>query len=198
MRATAYCIDPAGWLVSTLYFDDEAARDAALAERADLVAGIAPPESPAPGMRPRRVGSAWMALPWPPAPGLSERRARLLDRAQAERDRRIFGGFTWDGSRFDSDAAVSQPRILGLKGDAIDPDSDFDPAGEPWRLADNTWRVLSRADAIAVYRAMRAHIRNHFGAFAVLEAQIHAASDADLSTIDPTQGFDVLLMEMQP
>lgn len=188
MSATAYCIDAEGWLVSALHFDDEAARDVELAARPDLVSGIAPPETTAAGLRPRRVGAAWMALPWPPAPTTAQRRAALLDRAKAERDRRVDGGFTWDGSRFDSDTAISQPRLLGLFVAAGTP--LFPADGQPWRLSDNSWRVLSALDAQSVFAALQFHLASHFAAFAAIEAQILAAADdAALSSIDLTQGW---------
>ncbi|HCP76812.1 MAG: hypothetical protein CML16_04095 [Pusillimonas sp.] len=70
------------------------------------------------------------------------------DRQQAE-----FGGFTWDGSAFDSDA-LSQSRIQGAVQLAqLDPNFSID-----WTLADNTTRTLDAADMVAVGVALGVHV----------------------------------------
>jgi len=87
------------------------------------------------------------------------------------RDSAINGTFTWDGSAFDADQ-VSQTRILGLK--VASTDAGFTP--KAWRLADNTWRTLSAADAADVWTALQAHVAGHFATFAAREAAIAAAT----------------------
>lgn len=95
---------------------------------------------------------------------------RLRD-LQRQRDGVITGGFSWDGSTFDSDD-TSQIRLIGLAQAARD--ADFEPVN--WRLADNSWRTLSAADALGVWSALKDHIRNTFAVFAALEADLVVAS----------------------
>lgn len=115
-------------------------------------------------------------------------RAELLVALRTKRDALLEGGFVWDGSPFDSDTAVSQPRILGLFTTAIA--GGIPPEGYPWRLADNTWRVLSAADATAVWGAFQAHMAGLFGAFAVHEATVAAETDvAVLRAYDVEAGW---------
>lgn len=111
-------------------------------------------------------------------------RSDLLRHLKRERDRRIEAGFVWDGSAFDSDAAISQPRLLGLFTSATA--GGIPPEGYPWRLADNSWRVLSSTDAIAVWGAFQAHLAGHFAAFAVHEAAALAATDVEV-----LRGYDL-------
>jgi len=104
-----------------------------------------------------------------PTPTLDMARADKLAEMKARRDAIIFGGMTWDGSRFDTDE-VSQARMLGAH-----------ISGQPrtWRLADNTWRNLSAAEIGAVWLALDAHVQDAFAVFAVKEAQILAAETAE-------------------
>lgn len=111
-------------------------------------------------------------------------RADLLAQAKAIRDEKLEGGFEWDASRFDSDAAVSQPRLLGLFTSAAL--GLVPPEGQPWRLADNSWRVLSASDAQAVWGAFQAHMAGLFAAFAAHEAQVLGTED-----IEALRDYDV-------
>lgn len=99
-------------------------------------------------------------------------RAVAVGECKRLRDAAIFGGFDWDGSRFDSDD-IAQSRLLGLFVQA-----QSSPASFPitWRLADNTWRALSAADAAALYAAMVAHLQGQFALFAQREADILACA----------------------
>lgn len=125
---------------------------------------------------------------WVDERSLAEIKAELLTRLRTKRDELLEGGFVWDGSPFDSDTAVSQPRILGLFTTAIA--GGIPPEGYPWRLADNTWRVLSAADATAVWGAFQAHMAGLFGAFAVHEATVAAETDvAVLRAYDVEAGW---------
>lgn len=97
--------------------------------------------------------------------------AREVDeQLQRERDRRIEGGFTWDGSTFHSDAERSQPRLLGLYGDALN--GNYTPGGEWWKLKSDAdeWRLLSAEDAVGVWLAFKEHMRACFGAYAKHQA----------------------------
>ena len=72
---------------------------------------------------------------------------------KAARSEAEFGGFTWDGSMFDSDQ-VSQARIQGAVLLATsNPDFVVD-----WTLADNTVRSLTADDLIALSQALGEHI----------------------------------------
>ena len=72
---------------------------------------------------------------------------------KAARDEAEFGGFTWDGSVFDSDP-VSQARIQGAVLLATNnPDFVVD-----WTLADNTVRRLAANDLSALSQALGEHM----------------------------------------
>ena len=87
-------------------------------------------------------------------------------RAQKE-----FAGFTWDGSVFDSDQ-TSQSRIMGAVQLA-----GMSPAFEvPWTLKDNTVRVLSAGDTVAVGAALGTHIAAIFARAQELRLEIYAAT----------------------
>ena len=72
---------------------------------------------------------------------------------KAARDEAEFGGFTWDGSMFDSDQ-VSQARIQGAVLLATsNPNFVVD-----WTLADNTVRSLTADDLTAISQALGEHV----------------------------------------
>lgn len=72
---------------------------------------------------------------------------------KAARNEAEFGGFTWDGSIFDSDQ-VSQARIQGaVLLAANNPDFVID-----WTLADNTVRSLTADDLITISQALGEHV----------------------------------------
>lgn len=72
---------------------------------------------------------------------------------KAARNEAEFGGFTWDGSIFDSDQ-VSQARIQGaVLLAASNPDFVVD-----WTLADNTVRTLTADDLITISQALGEHV----------------------------------------
>lgn len=111
---------------------------------------------------------------WIDQRSLVQQKADAAEQIKHARDAAIYGGFTWDGSRFDSDE-TSQARLLGAM---------VCGAGETWRLADNTWRHLSPADMTAIYAALADHVRAQFITFALLEAQLASANTAtELETI---------------
>ena len=71
---------------------------------------------------------------------------------KAARSEAEFGGFTWDGSIFDSDQ-VSQARIQGaVLLVTSNPDFVVD-----WTLADNTIRSLTADDLTAISQALGEH-----------------------------------------
>lgn len=119
------------------------------------------------------------------APDVADLRSELLASAKAERDRRVFGGFVWDGSVFDSDE-TSQARILGCYVSSQASPSSFPRS---WRLADNSWRCLLLTEAEPLFLALGRHLQSHFDAFGAHEASIAAASVSELSDYDVTQGW---------
>lgn len=137
-------------------------------------------------------GAGWSWDPvsenWIDERPIEDVRAQLLVSLRMQRDALLEGGFTWDGSIFDSDAAISQPRLLGLFTTSIA--GGIPPEGYPWRLKDNTWRVLSAADAQAVWGAFQTRMAGLFGAFAVHEAAVVAETDvAVLRAYDVEAGW---------
>lgn len=131
------------------------------------------------------VGGAFVAFP--PKPHASARfdfatqewvddlaKARALQWAKikAARETAEFGGFTWDGSRFDSDL-TSQSRIQGaVQLAGLDPvNFSLD-----WTLADNSVRALNAQDMTAVGAALGAHVAAQHALGRTLRSQIEAAS----------------------
>ena len=105
---------------------------------------------------------------------LSDLQAAKWAQIKRDRDEAEFGGFTWDGSPFDSDA-ISQSRIQGaVQLAAMAPGFTID-----WTLANNSVRNLSAADLAAVGVALGLHVGTQHAKARVLRAQIEAATTAD-------------------
>jgi hypothetical protein len=126
------------------------------------------PVAPTPGAR-----LMWRqgGFEWDDSRTLTEAKVSRSALMRDARDAAINGSFIWDGSAFDADQ-VSQTRIMGLK--VASADAGF--TAKAWRLADNSWRVLSAADAAGVWAALEAHVSGHFTTFAGLDAAIQAAT----------------------
>ena len=137
-------------------------------------------------MTARWNGAAWIERPaspgdyaeWGKAPGawfdprtVAEAKVARLRAMRLARDVAIYGGMVWDGSGFDSDER-SQSVLMGLYVDSKE--AGFED--QPWRLADNSWRVLTAADAAGVWAALRAHVKAQFTRFAVVEYLIEQAT----------------------
>lgn len=93
--------------------------------------------------------------------------------AQIKRDRSSaeFGGFTWDGSPFDSDA-ISQSRIQGaVQLAATTPGFTID-----WTMANNSVRNLNAADLANVGAALGMHVAAQHAKARLLRSQIEAAA----------------------
>lgn len=88
-----------------------------------------------------------------------------------------YGGFTWDGSTFDSDP-ISQARINGAVTLA-QMNSAFSIG---WTLADNTVRTLTAADMIAVGVALGQHVNACHERARVLRGEIESALAAETVT----------------
>lgn len=129
-------------------------------------------------VRPQRTRSSdqWdtVSKQWVDVRELAVRKADKWTAIKAARDAIEFGGFTWDGSTFDSDPE-SQSRIQGaaqlatlamIAGQAFSVD---------WTLATNAVRTLTGADMLAVGQAMGVHIMTTHATGRALREAIEAA-----------------------
>lgn len=109
---------------------------------------------------------------------LHELQAEKWAEIKRNRDTAEFGGFTWDGSPFDSDA-ISQSRIQGaVQLAAMAPGFTID-----WTLADNTTMTLTKAEVIGLGMALGAHIASVHSRGRVLRALIEAP-DATVESVE--------------
>lgn len=108
---------------------------------------------------------------WADPRTLEELKAAKWEEIKAARDVAEFGGFTWDGSTFDSDSA-SQQRIIGAAQlAALDTSFVID-----WTLADNTVRTLNASEMIAVGEALGIHVNAQHVKGRTLRQQIEQAT----------------------
>lgn len=89
-----------------------------------------------------------------------------FNRDQAER-----GGFTWDGSKFDSDPTSQQRIAVAVQMAQMNP-----AFTTVWTLADNSTRLLSAQDLFSVGLAMGAHVAGIFTHAQALRDQIATAA----------------------
>lgn len=134
------------------------------------------------------IGTGFHKLPPSPSPAhtfdyttkqwvdprtLSDLQAAKWAQIKRDRDEAEFGGFTWDGSPFDSDA-ISQSRIQGaVQLAAMAPGFTID-----WTLANNSVRNLSAADLANVGAALGMHVATQHAKARLLRSQIEAATTA--------------------
>jgi hypothetical protein len=110
---------------------------------------------------------------WEDPRTLADLKAEKWRNIKANRDAAEHGGFTWDGSVFDSDA-LSQQRITGAVTLA-----QMSPAFTTvWTLANNSTRTLSAADMFAVGMALGTHVATQFLQGQLLREQIDDAATA--------------------
>ena len=126
-----------------------------------------PVRSPAPG---------WVwdddTLKWVDGRTLDDLKAAKWEEIKAARSNAEYGGFSWDGSEFDSDAA-SQQKIMGASQLAgLDPDNFL----VDWTLKDNTVRTLNAADMNAVGAALGQHVNSQYVKARNLRQQIESAT----------------------
>lgn len=93
---------------------------------------------------------------------------------KVKRDQVEFGGFTWDGSVFDSDP-LSQSRIQGAAQLATLSPTTF---SIDWTLADNTVRTLSASQMVEVGETLGIHVATQHTIARGLRQQIDAATTA--------------------
>ncbi len=136
------------------------------------------PEMPSPEHVWCPLDLVWLA---PIAKPLNEVKAAMWAKVKQARAAAEYGGFTWDGSTFDSDP-ISQARITGAVTLA-----QTNPAFSiGWTLADNSVRTLSAADMIAVGVALGQHVNACHEKARVLRAEIEAAMTVeDVGAIAP-------------
>jgi hypothetical protein len=116
----------------------------------------------------------WAVKAWVDPRSLQDFKVARWAEVRRERDSAEFGGFSWDGSRFDSDA-LSQQRITGAVTLAM-----MNTAYRiDWTLADNTVRNLKAADMIAVGVALGQHVNACHERARVLRGEIDGATDLE-------------------
>lgn len=115
--------------------------------------------------------AASQSLQWQDTRPLFKVRSDRIEVLKLAREAAVATSFVWDGSTFDADE-TAQVR-LALLGVAAT-QAGYQPTA--WRLADNTWRTLSAADAVAVCQALAAHLRAKFDLFQQRETDVLNAS----------------------
>ena len=136
------------------------------------------PEKPSPEHVWCPLDLVWLA---PIAKPLNEVKAAMWAKVKQARAAAEYGGFTWDGSTFDSDP-ISQARITGAVTLA-----QTNPAFSiGWTLADNSVRTLKAADMIAAGVALGQHVNACHERARLLRAEIEAAMTLeDVGAIAP-------------
>lgn len=125
----------------------------------------------------------WAAKTWGDPRSLNELRLSRWAAIKSAREAAEFGGFTWDGSTFDSDRE-SQSRIQGAAQLATLAMLSSQQFSVDWTLADNTVRTLSGADMLAVGQQMGVHIMTtHATGRALRDATEAATTSEELGTI---------------
>lgn len=116
---------------------------------------------------------------WEDPRTLDDLKAEKWRNIKANRDSHEYGGFTWDGSVFDSDA-TSQQRIAGaLQLAQLSTTFTID-----WTLADNSIRTLDAQEMGYVALALGSHVSEVFSHAQELRAQIEETSSIEqLETI---------------
>lgn len=116
---------------------------------------------------------------WFDPSSLSTAKARKWDAIKAERDAAEFGGFTWDGSPFDSSAVATQ-RIAGSVQMAVLSQMALNAFSIDWTLADNTVRSLNATQMIEVGQALAQHVAQCHSHGRELRLQIESAGSLAL------------------
>jgi len=111
---------------------------------------------------------------------LNVARQAQWDTIKADRDAEIYGGLVWDGSTFDTDM-VAQSRISGACTLALMAvvAGQAGAFSKTWKLADNTTRVLSATQMMAVGVALGQMVQAAIDKGQVLLLQVGAASSSE-------------------
>ena len=105
---------------------------------------------------------------------------RLAKREQITKNRDAFefGGFDWNGYRFDSNA-ISQQRIQGSAQMAMAVQAAGQPFSIDWTLADNSVIALDGNQMLSVGLIMGQHISSAHSKSRLLKQQVDAAQSAE-------------------
>jgi hypothetical protein len=112
---------------------------------------------------------------WEDPRTLDEIKTLKKSELKVERDREDFGGFEWNGHRFDSNQ-ISQQRIGLAIQEAMFCMSTGLPFSKDWTLENNTVITLTANDMIAVGLAMGQNIRAAHEKYRLLKQQLAAAN----------------------
>ena len=108
---------------------------------------------------------------WVDARDIEQVRAAQLALITFYRNEAEYGGFTWNGNVFDSDApAVSRIGIAARQA-ALNASFEID-----WTLQDNSIVTLDQTDMLAVDAALALHIATQHATSQSLKAAINAAT----------------------
>lgn len=99
----------------------------------------------------------YSAKEWLDPRSLEQHKAARWAEIKAIREANEFGGFTWDGSEFDSDA-ISQARIQGAVVLAMQALGAEVPFSIDWTLKNNSVRSLTGTQMVAVGQALATHV----------------------------------------
>lgn len=108
-------------------------------------------------------------------PDVARAKADKLKEIHSIRGSKEYGGFSWDGSLFDSDPQ-SQLRIQGGVSLAQMALANNQPFSIDWTLQDNTVRTLNGTEMIGVGLALANHVTTLHGISRILKQQVDAAS----------------------
>lgn len=108
---------------------------------------------------------------------LELRRSEAWNRMRAARDAELNGGFQWDGSVFDSDPA-SQTVIQGKAAAA----TRRPTYSVEFTLKNNSTRVLTASNMIAVADALEAFVEAVHSKGAAVRAQINLSTEPEIIT----------------
>lgn len=97
------------------------------------------------------------------------------ERLKAARDAAEYGGFMYNGAKFDSDQ-VSRARINGAVTLAMIAQMMSAPYSQDWILADNTTMALDAQGMIGVGIALGMHVKTIFDNATAKRAEVEAAT----------------------
>lgn len=117
------------------------------------------------------------ALTWVDPRTLDDLKAAKWEQAKAARNAAEYGGFTWDGSTFDSDP-VATGRITGAAVLALMATLASQPYSIVWTLFDNTTRTLDASQMMAVGAALGTHVQAAHDAADARRVLINATTSA--------------------
>lgn len=118
------------------------------------------------------------AFKWVDLRNLEDAKAETWTQIKADRDAEIYGGFVWDGSKFDTDP-ISISRVQGAVQLATIAMSQGQPFSIDWTLFDNSTRTLSATEMVQVGVALGVFVTTIFAAGVTLRDQINAATTLD-------------------